>query len=260
MLDDLLKPVVAADVSILTVDIERLPGIAYAWEPKTRYIPASQFLRWPSLLCFAAKWYGQRRLIFHASWHDGGMEAMVKAAWDLYDRADIIVSYNGIRFDDKHLRSEWLQAGMSLPRPWKDVDLYAEVRRSFGFESKSLDQVCKRLGIPAKAGHYDMAQAEAAANGDVKAQRALERYNRNDVKITELAYDRMRGSLPGHPVLSGPVDDLTLRCNQCGSDDLEPNGTYRAVVQQRAAYRCRSCGANVSASHLKRISNVRGIR
>jgi DNA-directed RNA polymerase subunit RPC12/RpoP len=167
-----------------------------------------------------------------------------------------------VRFDNKHLKSEWLVAGMAPPKPWKDVDLFAVNRSTFGFESKSLQHLCHRLGLDTKSGHYDPFMAEQCMNGDEPSQRTMRRYNVGDVKITEQAYLRMvsRGWLPNHPIMGGPVNDGELACNQCGSQDVERNGWYLAVVQERAAYRCRSCGANLTSSHTRRVSNMRGVR
>lgn len=241
---------------ILTIDIERRAGLAYAWQPKTDYIPPSQWVRWPSLLCFAAKWL-TGPMQFFSLWGDG-LDGMRQAAWDLYDQADAVVTYNGVRFDNKHLRSEWITADMPMPRPWKDIDLFAEVRRSLGFESKSLDQVCKRLGIKGKSGKYSMEDSEAAVAGDGAAQRRMERYNRADVRATEAAYIRMLGWLPAHPVLGADTDELV--CCQCLSRELKPNGWYRAVVMDYALYRCANCHANVRSGHAKRVARTRNVR
>lgn len=258
-IEELLRPKPTKrqrQAKILTIDIERRAGLAYAWEPKTKYIPPNNWARWPSLLCFAAKWL-YRPMQFYSVWDDGP-EAMRKAAWDLYDQADAVITYNGVRFDNKHLRSEWITANMPQPRPWKDIDLFAEVRRSLGFESKSLDQVCQRLGIPGKTGAYNIHEAEAAIDGDVQARRRMERYNRGDVKATEAAYLRMLGWLPAHPVLGMDTDELV--CTQCGATDLNPNGWYRAVVLDYALYRCQNCHANVRSGHSKRVARTRNVR
>jgi len=243
---------------ILVIDIERLPGLARAWDQKTRFIHINNFTRLPSLLCFAAKWHGSRTTEFHAAWDDH--DAMVRRAWELYDEADIVVTYNGVRFDNRHLKSEWLLAGFPPPRPWKDVDLFAVNRSTFGFESKSLQHLCYRLGLDLKSGHYDAVMAEKCMDGDATSQRTMKRYNIGDVKITEQAWLRLRGWMPGHPMPGGPVESGELSCNQCGGSDLERNGWYRAAVQEYAAYRCRTCGANVRSGHIKRVSNTRGIR
>lgn len=242
---------------ILILDIERLPGLARVWEPKTRYIAARNFVEWPRLLCWAARWYGQKQYLFEAEWIS--REEMISKVWTLYDEADIVVSYNGIRFDNKHLRSEWLEAGLRPPRPWKDVDLFATVKQ-FGFESKSLDTVTRRLGRPGKALFYDMDLAYAAVAGDEKAQRTLRRYNAGDVELTEWLYDRLRGWIPTHPFM-GEHDGEDARCNQCGSTDLvnQPS-KYRAVVVDYNLLRCDSCGGLVRSGWHSRVASTRGVR
>ena len=243
--------------NIITLDIERLPGLARLWDPRTRYVPPSSWVRWPSMLCVAWKRLGQRAVEFASVWDDG-REGMARRIWDAVDAADAIVTYNGVRFDLPHMRSEWIELGMPMPRPHKDIDLYREVKRSLGFESKSLQQVTMRLGVPGKTGAYSMDEAEAAANGDMKAQQRLERYNKGDVTATEAAYLRMLGWLPAHPILGTDTDEIV--CTQCGSTDLKANGWYRAVVMDYRIYRCQNCAANVRSGHSKRVARTRGVR
>lgn len=248
----------SAGANVLIIDIERLPGLARVWEPKTRYVPITQFTKLPSLLCFAAKWYGQRTVEFHAGWDNH--DQMVAKAWELYDKADIVVTYNGLSFDNRHLKSDWLVAGMPPPKPWKDVDLYRVNRTHFGFESKSLNHLCYRLGLDTKSGHYDAVTAEQAMAGDQAAQRRMKRYNVGDVKITEQAYDRLRPWISNHPFMGELPTNDTRKCNACSSTNLVRNGTYRAVAIDYVLYRCADCGANVRGGSHSRAAATRGVR
>jgi RNase H-like protein len=247
---------------ILILDIERLPGLARVWEPKTRYIAPRSFVEWPRLLCWDARWYGEKEHMFAAEWID--RDQMIRTIWDLYDQAEIVVSYNGIAFDHRHLRSEWLEAGLLPPRPWKDVDLYKVVKQ-FGFESKSLDSVSRRLGRPGKALSYDADTAFAAVEGDrsrtrLRAQNRLQRYNRGDVELTEWLYDRLRGWISNHPFIGEHDSEQTPRCNQCGSTDLKNQPSkYRAVVIDYNLYRCGQCGGLLRGSWHSRNTTTRGV-
>lgn len=245
---------------ILVVDIERLPGLARVWEQKTRFVSINNFTRLPSLLCFAAKWYGepQTKLEFHAAWDDP--EAMVQRAWEMYDEANIVVTYNGIRFDNKHLKSDWLLAGLPPPTPWKDVDLYAVNSRTFGFESKSLQHLCQRLGLDTKSGHYDAEMAEACMNGDAAAQKTMRRYNAGDVKITEQAYTALLPWITSHPHHIDGFGDDKARCHVCWSTDLWPNGFKLAQQITYRLFRCQNCGANVQGTRHARAGVTRGAR
>lgn len=245
------------DAKILTIDIERLPGTAYVWDPRTDYISPKNFKEWPRLLCFAARWYGQKRMIFEAEWID--RDRMIERAYDLYCEADIVVTFNGVRFDNKHLKSDWLLAGFPPPLPWKDLDLFQQVKQ-FGFESKSLDSVSKRLGRPGKLSYYDMEGAWAAVGGDKAAQKQLKTYNFGDVELTEWLHDRLTGWMHNAP-FKGAVGDDKI-CNQCGSKDLTLQLTqkYRAVVLDYALYRCDNCGGLLRAGWVARAASTRGVK
>jgi hypothetical protein len=244
---------------ILVVDIERQAGLTHIFDQKTRgFISASRWTRLPSLLCLAAKWVDRKPIEFHAAWDDPA--AMVEASWRLYDEADVVVGYNSVRFDNKWLRSEWRDAGMMPPRPWKDVDLYSVNRSLFGADSYSLAHLCKQLGLPSKSGHYDPVMADACMEGDEKAQRLMARYNKGDVKITEAAYLAMLPWISGHPHVTTTSGD-TLTCNRCGSKDLERLPTdYTAAVLEYAQYRCGNCKGISRAGHVRRVARTRGVR
>lgn len=250
-----LKRIVKPNAAkILTIDIERLPGLARVWQPRTKYVPPQSFVEWPRLLCFAARWYGKKRPIFEAEWID--RDRMIERSWELYNEADIVVTFNGRRFDNKHLRSDWLLAGMPPPAPWKDIDLFV-VARQFGFESKSLDSLTRRLGRGGKALHYNADLAFAAVEGDREAQRLLREYNVGDVELTDWLADRLRPWTSTHPHIGTAGDEK--RCNACGSENLTLlKSRYRAVVMDYALYRCE-CGALVRGGWVARVANTRGV-
>lgn len=244
----------ARDARILTIDIERVPGLARIFDPKTNFVPWSKWEESPRNICFAARWYGEKAPIFEAEWIDP--DSMIERSWELYDEADAVVTYNGKRFDNKHLKATWFEAGFPVPRPWKDIDLLP-VARQFGYISSSLDYVTRRLGRPGKVIHYDMDMAFAAVNGDEKAQKKLRKYNIGDIELTEWLYDRFRGWIPNHPFLGAPAGDERV-CNQCGSEKLKLQPTrYRAVVVDYALYRCQSCGGNVRGGWQARAASTR---
>lgn len=248
---------VAKSAKVLVIDIERVPGTAYAWDPKTRYLPPSAWITQPRTVCWAARWYGQSKTMFEAEWLN--RDRMVEKAWDLYNAAEIVVTYNGIRFDDKHLRSAWIEAEMSPPAPWKAVDLFKVVQQ-FGWGSKSMDSVSKRLDLKGKSDVYNRDLALAACAGDKAAAKQLREYNVGDIDATITLYDRLRPWISTHPHhLMGTADDR-LTCNACWSDDLEPNGTKLAQQIVYRLYRCRNCGANVQGLRHARAAMTRGAR
>lgn len=241
---------------ILTIDIERLPGLAYAFDQKTKFIPARNFVQQPETVCFAARWYGQSRMIFESVWKD--KQRMIERSWELYDEADAVITFNGRRFDNNHLRGAWLKADMPAPRPWKDIDLFTMAKGKFGFISNGLDHITRELGYTGKTMSYNIATTQAAVNGDKTAQRDLKTYNMGDVELTEWLYDRLASYLPTHPHF-GQTDKMS--CNSCGSRDLEEQvSNYKAVLLEYKLFRCNVCGSQVRGNfNVARVAVTRGV-
>lgn len=251
-----LAGVPQADAKLLFLDIERLPGLARIWDQRTRFVHIDNFERLPSLLCFSAAWGHEDKTQFYSVWDDP--EEMVEASWKLYNDADIVIGYNHVGFDNKHLRGEWLTKGYVPPMPWKDVDLYRHSAQ-FGFESRSLRHLCQRLGIPNKSGYYDAEMAQRAIDGDAKAQRDMKRYSVTDTKILKPAYLRLLPWIKGHPHVGVTHNDEVMLCPRCakqvGAD--ERAGTWDANQIRYTAYRCDGCGGPLSGTRHSRIANTR---
>lgn len=248
-----------AGTKILVLDIERTAGLARIFDQRTRFVHVSKWTQFPELLCFSAQWLGSDEMLFFSAWDD--REEMLTASWDLLDRADILVTYNGCRADVPWLRQEWVTAGMTMPAPWKDVDLYKVNRSLFRWESMSLDHLCKRLGVETKSGHYDAEMADRCLAGDEEAQQLMREYNEGDVRATAAAYLRLLPFISNHPHIAAlPADDPDARlCNRCGGE-LRAMGTYLAQQIRYVRYRCETCGGWMRGSRHSRAANVAGIR
>ena len=258
-----ITPAAQKQVRVLTLDIERLPGLASVqhrgltisgefwdlggWKHVIgRRIHADDVTVWPATICAAAKWYDERQVMFTAQWLDGGEEGFLRTVWDWYDEADVVVGHNLQAFDSKHLKAAWALRGWTPPKPWKTVDTLKVARSEYAFESNTLDSLCKRLGVKAKTDKYDPKVAWAAVGGDEKAQRKLQRYNEGDIRATEALYDRLRPWIKNHPHLS-MFTGQEWGCPNCGEKNLSTHGTGEAYtnVQRYRSYVCPRCGAHV---------------
>lgn len=263
------------ELKTLIVDIERLPGRAKlqhrgltiegdfwdlgGWKHTISYrIHADHVLEWPSTICFAAGWYGSSKSIFHAAW-DGGADAMYEAAFALYDEADMVITYNGVGFDNKHFMSGWTERGMGRPSLWKDIDLLKVVRAQLGWESKTLDSVCKRLQIEAKFGKYNVEVARAAMAGNKAKQRELKKYNVADTRITGEAYTRLMHLVKSHPHVAPSIGMERPTCPRCGSTEVKRTGTYSPGVFNYLAYKCLVCSGPFRTTYESRGPSVRAL-
>lgn len=249
---------------IVCLDIERVPGIFTAefWDLnafKNRRIHADLVVEWPRTICAAWKWYDSKRTYFAAEWEPQGRESFLRAVWDVYDRADIVIGHNVKRFDTKHLRGEWKLLGLDQPSPVKFVDTLTVARAEFGFESNTLDSLCARFGIARKVDKYDAKVARAACAGDPAAQRRIKRYNIGDVVANEGLYDQMRGWITNHPHL-GLFNGDEYACPQCGHSEHVQSGLVPAQVRSYQGYKCTNCGAPLRRNHAKVITTMRPAR
>jgi len=250
---------------ILTVDLERVPGrvtldIFDAKNDRNAFIAADRWDEYPRTICASFKWYDERKVGFVAEWESDEPYFVARRCWELIDAADWLISFNGRRADLKWLRTEWLLAGLPMPTPWKDIDLYAIARRQFAFESKSLAHLCSRLGLPGKLGHYDPDVARAAVAGDERAQRSLARYNRRDVVITEQAYHKLRPFIVPGPNWGLFTGHGSRVCPTCGANRMtRQKGTQTAITGRYEVWRCDECGSLARESKRSVSTPTRGL-
>lgn len=230
-----LKPQPA---KVLTLDIETAPAQAFVWSLKPDYISPNQIIEPSRVLCFAAKWQHEKRVQFFDE--RDGKEAMVDAAWQLLDQADVVVGYNHVRFDIPHLHREMVELGYSPPSPWIDVDLLTEVRKHFRFMSNKLGAVLDSLGLDAKEdpGGFDTWKGVLA--GDAKAWDRMAHYCKADVQVTEnlLTFLQPWLRLPHAGLFSGDLSG----CYSCGGTALTPHGIARTKTAAYLRLAC-ACGA-----------------
>ena len=177
-------------IKVLTIDIETAPNLAYVWGFFKQNVGLNQVVDQTRMMCWVGKWYDAKTTMFYSE-HEHGREAMVKAAWDALSQADVVVSFNGDRFDVKHLNREFAELGLAPPKPYKSIDLFKTVKANFAYSSNKLDNVTQRLGLPGKLSHTGFDLWLGCMSGDDKAWGLMERYNRKDVVITEKLYDRL---------------------------------------------------------------------
>lgn len=225
---------------LLAIDIETTPNLVWTWGLRDQNIGLNQIEQTSRTLCFAAKWIGERGPIqFFSEWGNGD-HGMVEAAHLLLDEADAVLHYNGQRFDVPHLKREFLEWGMAPPSPFKQIDLY-RVAQQFRFQSHKLEHVSRQIGLGGKVEHEGFPLWRKAMAGDPKAQRKMERYNKQDVRLLEEAYELLLPWIPAHP--SVPLHDGTDPdcCPRCGSCHVQRRGTVKTQVSAFQQFQCQSC-------------------
>lgn len=227
---------------ILLLDIETAPMIALLWQMW------QQNVNWKNgglaedgyTMCWAAKWLGQKKTTFR-SVHHHGVEKMLQDMWDLLDEADIVIHYNGTKFDIPVLNKEFVQAGMMPPSNFVEIDLIKTVRKRFRFHSNSLDFVCQRIGLGQKHSHKGMMLWRECMAGNAKSWKTMKKYNIVDVEILEALYMHIRPWIDNHPNMGLFATDDRPHCPNCGGTHIRKKGTEMTKTGTYQRYRCMEC-------------------
>lgn len=238
-------------VNILIWDIENTPIKGYTWGMHQQNV--LKIIEPSHVLCFAYRWYGSDEPVqlvtqrdFPRSFKRNRKDdsRVAKAAWDLLDKADIVVAHNGVSFDTKKMKAAFVKNGLPNPSPFKQVDTLAVSRRHFKFDSHKLNNICQLLGIGKKTQHTGFDLWDECMEGVPAAWDLMEEYNIQDVVLLEELYEKflLNGWIDNHPnmaMLSGNY----LACPSCGVEGrLERRGFYYALNSTYQRYLCKNCG------------------
>lgn len=226
-------------MKILLLDIESSPNTAHVWGLWQQNVSINQLMESSYVLCYAAKWYGEKEVMFD-SVHKSRPKTMLKGIHGLLNDADAVVHYNGTKFDIPTLNKEFLLHSFNPPSPYKQIDLLRVVRSNFRFPSNKLDYVAQRLNLGKKHEHEGHELWVKCMNGDKDAWKRMEKYNIQDVVLLENLYGHLLPWIKSHPNHNLFSDGHV--CPNCSSSSLQRRGTAISATGTYQRYQCRSCG------------------
>lgn len=184
---------------VLILDIEISLAVAYVYPARRKqYIGATQYKHKQFMLSAAWRWYGQKR-IYSASLVDDKKRFkrnfrddyhVVRELFNAIEEADVIVGHNSDSFDIKHINRFALLHGIGVRPDQVSVDTLKVARKYFNFPFNSMKEIAKELRIQQKEGLSEETW-QAAADGDPKAIKRIEKYNRNDVEVQTQMFERL---------------------------------------------------------------------
>lgn len=226
---------------VLFLDVETSPNTVRTFDLWNAFISQDRILEPSRLLCWAASWLDEDRIMFDSEFQSSRKE-MLKGIYNLINEADVVVTYNGDKFDMKVLNSEFLLNDMPPPKPVDTVDMYKVVKKRFKMPSNKLAYIVKALGLGEKPGEgYEI--WDQCLAGSKEAWSKMKRYNINDVVVLKALYKTLLGWIPRHPNQGLYVESDNVICTNCGSDDLEKRGFRRTRARLYQRYCCNKCGA-----------------
>lgn len=172
----------------LFLDIETTPLQVYTWGLWDQNISIDQIIKSTEMLCFGARWLGDKKVIFKSAHHDG-KKGMLEELHKLMDEADVLVGWNSAAFDHKHINREFLENKIAPPSPTKDLDLMSVTKANFLFPSNKLDYVAQKLEVGAKVKHSGFKLWLDCMAGDDKAWKEMKKYQIQDVNLLVDLYD-----------------------------------------------------------------------
>jgi uncharacterized protein YprB with RNaseH-like and TPR domain len=233
---------------ILILDIETSPNLAYCWGIWKENIGLDQLINTSELICWAAKWYHEDKILYRSVYHDS-KKKMLKSLRNLLHDADIVVHYNGRKFDIPTINKDLIMNNIPAPRPYKQVDLIETAKHTFRFQSNRLEFICRQLGIGEKEKHSGFNLWKKCMEKDPVSWETMKKYNIKDVLITEKLYDKLKPWMKTHPKLYD-VEERT--CPYCNSHNVIKHKNRIAEKYTYTQYQCKDCRQYYSGNRVKK--------
>lgn len=222
-----------------------MANLAYVWGKYEQDV--IDFEREWYMLCFAYKWYGQKKVhtvslpdfpLYKKDMTDDKM--LVTQLWGLFNEADVILTHNGDAFDIKKANARFVYHKLPPPSPYKTIDTKKVAKRYFNFNSNKLDDLGRYLGVGRKLVHTGWDLWKRCYLGDEKAWKDMLKYNKQDVILLENVYNKFVPYISNHP--SRQVYTNKRCCPNCGSQKSNSRGFEQRLGYKIQRLNCISCG------------------
>mgnify|MGYP002654223612 CR=1 FL=1 len=227
-------------MKILFLDLETSPNLAFVWGLWDQNVAINQLMESTEVICFGARWYGEKKVTFRSTHHDG-KKKMLKDLHALMEEADVLVGWNSAAFDSKHIKREFLEAGMLPPSPYKELDLMRVVKSQFKFPSNKLDYVAQTLGVGAKVQHSGFDLWIGCMAGDNKSWGKMKEYQIQDVNLLIDLYEKLKPWIKNHPH-AALHEGIEGGCSNCASVNIQRRGYARTITATYQRFQCTDCG------------------
>lgn len=234
---------------VLIYDIETAPMLAYVWSLWDQNVGLNQIESDWYILSWSAKWLDdpQDKVMYMDQRNAKNIEddsLILKEIWKLLDEADIVITQNGKKFDQKKLNARFILNGFQPPSSYKHIDTKQLASKHFGFTSKRLEYMSDKLCTSFKKQKhgkfpgFDMWKECMA--GNVDAWNEMEEYNRYDVLSLEELYKKL---IPWDNSINFSLYHSEAKhvC-KCGCEDFSKNGFYYTSSGKFQKYKCKKCG------------------
>jgi hypothetical protein len=229
---------------ILIFDIETSSIVAHVWGLYDQNVSLNQIEQDWYILSFAAKWYKSDEMFY---WDQrkakprNDDKKILTEIHKLLDEADYVCGHNIAKFDLKKLNARFILHGLPPVKPFEVIDTLKIARKHFAFTSNKLEHLARYLKCELeKSSHSEFSGMELwteTMKGNKKAFEAMEEYNKTDVKVTEMVFEKL---LPWEPSIKFQSNFWEAVCS-CGSKSFFKSGIKYNRSGAFQIYRCRDC-------------------
>lgn len=234
---------------VLIYDIETAPILGYVWRLWDQNLGLNMIEQDWHVMSWSAKWLDApaNEVMYMDQRNKRNIEddkAILKEIWKLLDEADVVITQNGKKFDQKKLNARFILQGFQPPSSYKHIDTKQIASKIFGFTSNKLEYMTDKLCTKYKKlkhGKYPGFEMwQQCIKGNLEAWDEMELYNRYDVLSLEELYKKM---IPWDNSINFNVyHDEDKHVCKCGSEQFSKNGFYFTSSGKFQKYRCKSCG------------------
>ena len=234
---------------VLIYDIETAPILGYVWSLWDQNVGLNQIESDWYILSWSAKWLDDPadKIMYMDQRKAKNIEddtKILKGIWKLLDEADIVITQNGKKFDQKKLNARFILNGFEPPSSYKHIDTKQLASKHFGFTSKRLEYMSDKLCTTYKKQKHSKFPGfemwKACMSGNKEAWKEMEEYNRYDVLALEELYKKL---IPWDNSINFSLyhDEAKHVC-KCGSEEFSKNGFYYTSSGKFQKYKCKKCG------------------
>lgn len=247
----------ANKAKVLFLDIETAPILAYVWGIWEENIGLNQIKRDWHVLSWAAKWMGEDKMLYSDQRNAKDVsddKKLLKGIRDLLDEADVIITHNGKRFDQKKLFARFVINEIERPSSFQHIDTLQIAKKHFAFTSNKLESLADVLKVKYKKEKHKKFPGfqlwEECLIGNEEAWPEMERYNKQDILVLEAVYNKLIPWSDTNVNFNVYTDSLETVC-KCGSTSLKKNGVHGKGNSLYQRYKCKVCKAE-----FKGIKNI----
>lgn len=232
-------------MNVLFLDTEVAPLIVASWGIHDQKILSKDIIQDWFFVSGQWSWNDQKKVNTVSLLDDGKRfnknhrddYHVVKTLHEVIDTADILVGHNVKNYDLKRLYAKFLEHKLKPPSPVQVVDTLTWSKK-FGFTSRKLGDLCKKLELENKLSHAPNVFLKAAM-GDKDAVKQIVKYGKGDIPTLRQLYYVLK------PYSNHPNTNLygaTEGCPSCGSLHFQARGFTYTAATKRQRFQCQDCG------------------